>query len=65
MPSQLGLLTSMTAGFKLNSNALGSPDGILPTELGMLSLMADTFSLASNKLSATIPTELGQVSYGS
>ena len=57
LPTQLGLLTSLTA-LALRVNAIS---GTLPTELGLLTGLT-ALSTYNNRLSGTVPTELAALS---
>lgn len=56
LPSQVGLLTGLTAYLRLDANALS---GSLPTELGRLTAMTEVLYLWGNSFTGALPTQLG------
>jgi hypothetical protein len=57
LPSQLGLLTSLT-NLALNGNSL---QGTLPSQFGRLTLLEASFQVQQNRLTGPLPSELGQL----
>ena len=56
LPTEVGLLTSITYGFNLFGNKIGGP---IPSELGLMTDLQNTLFLESNSFTGRIPTELG------
>lgn len=58
LPTQLGLLTEMTANFQLSANSL---TGSVPTEIGLLTKLTEGLYLWGNSFTGNLPSELGQL----
>ena len=58
IPTQLGLLTEMTANVQLSANAL---TGSVPTEIGLLTKLTEGLYLWGNSFTGQLPSELGQL----
>jgi len=58
LPSQIGLLTSLTSYLDFSQNTLS---GSLPSQIGLLTGMVSYFDVWHNNINGTIPSQLGQL----
>jgi hypothetical protein len=58
IPSQLGLLTSLTKNLLLGMNSF---TGTLPSQIGQLTMLTAFFSFERNSFTGKIPSEIGQL----